>query len=120
MTTVHDKTHLDEIAVQNVRKNKEEVSLVPMGFTIGLALFALVLSLAGYGFRLAVGDDLNEVLRHAAMIVPAFVIGVPLLFWLGSLVFNKLMGATIQRRNALTLGWLTACVAMLWLMGTYS
>lgn len=120
MTTVHDKTHLDEIAVQNVRKNKDEVSLVPMGFTIGLALFALVLSLAGYGFRLAVGDDLNEVLRHAAMIVPAFVIGVPLLFWLGSLVFNNLMGATIQRRNALTLGWLTACVAMLWLMGTYS
>lgn len=120
MSTVHDKTHLDDIAVQNTNPNTDKVSLVPMGFTIGLALFALVLSLAGYGFRLAVGDDLTEVLQHAAVIVPAFVIGVPVLFWLGSLVFNKVTGATVQRRNALTLGWLTACVSMLWLMGTYS
>ncbi|MGE6571847.1 hypothetical protein [Psychrobacter namhaensis] len=95
-------------------------SLVPKGITIGLALFALVLSLAGYGFRLMVGDDVETVLRHAAVIVPSFVIGIPLFFWLGSRVLNKVRGMHIETRNALTLGWLTACVSMLWLMGTYS
>lgn len=39
-------------------------SLVPKGITIGMAVFALVLSLAGYGFRLLVGDDVQTVLRH--------------------------------------------------------
>nr|WP_242678617.1 hypothetical protein [Psychrobacter pygoscelis] len=91
-----------------------------MGITIGLALFALVLSLAGYGVRLALGEDSAVVLKHAAVLVPAFVIGIPLLFWLGSLLMNKLTGSNVQRRNAWTLGWLTACVAMLWLMGTNS
>lgn len=95
-------------------------SLVPKSITIGLAVFALILSLSGYGFRLAIGEDPAAVLKHAAVLVPAFVIGVPLLFWLGSLIMNKLTGSHIQRRNALTLGWLSACVAMLWLMGTYS
>lgn len=95
-------------------------SLVPKGITIGLAMFALVLSLAGYGFRLMIGDDVGTVLRHAAVIVPAFVIGIPLFFWLGSRLLNKVKGMHIETRNALTLGWLTACVAMLWLMGTYS
>lgn len=95
-------------------------SLVPKGITIGLAVFALVLSLAGYGFRLIIGDDVGTVLRHAAVIVPTFVIGIPLFFWIGSRVVNKVKGLHIETRNALTLGWLTACVAMLWLMGTYS
>lgn len=95
-------------------------SLVPKGITIGLATFSLVLSLAGYGFRLAIGDDVGTVLRHAAVIVPAFVLGIPLFFWLGSRVLNKVKGLHIETRNALSLGWLTACVAMLWLMGTYS
>lgn len=95
-------------------------SLVPKRVTIGLALFSLILSLSGYGFRLAVGEELTAVLKHAAMLVPAFVIGVPLLFWLGSLIMNKVTGSNIQRRNALTLGWLFSSVAMLWLMGTYS
>ena len=95
-------------------------SLVPKGITIGLAMLALVLSLAGYGFRLMVGDDLATVLRHAAVIVPKFVIGIPLFIWLGSRVVNKVKGLHIETRNALTLGWLTACVSMLWLMGTYS
>lgn len=95
-------------------------SLVPKNITIGLAVFSLVLSLAGYGFRLMIGDDVNTVLRHAAVIVPSFVIGVPLFFWVGSRVVNKVKGLHIETRNALTLGWLTSCVAMLWLMGTYS
>lgn len=99
---------------------EQKPSLVPKGITIGLAVFSLVLSLAGYGFRLMIGEDIESVLRHAAFIVPAFVLGIPLLFWLGSRVFNKVKGTHIETRNALTLGWLTACVSMLWLMGTYS
>jgi len=95
-------------------------SLVPKNITIGLAVFSLVLSLAGYGFRLMIGDNVGSVLRHAAVIVPAFVLGIPLFFWVGSRVVNKVKGLHIETRNALTLGWLTACVAMLWLMGTYS
>ena len=95
-------------------------SLVPKGITIGMAVFALVLSLAGYGFRLLVGDDDQTVLRHAAMIVPAFMLGIPLLFWVGSRILNKVKGLHIESWNAISLGYLTSCVSMLWLMGTYS
>ena len=95
-------------------------SLVPKGITIGLAIFALVLSLAGYGFRLLAGDNIGDVLRHAAVLVPAFVLGIPFLFWVGSRLFNKLNGTHIESRNAISLGYLTACISMLWLMGGYS
>lgn len=95
-------------------------SLVPKRITIGMAVFALVLSLAGYGFRLLVGDDVQTVLRHAAMIVPAFMLGIPLLFWVGSRILNKVKGLHIESWNAISLGYLTSCVSMLWLMGTYS
>lgn len=108
------------VSSEIMRETKPPRSLVPKGITIGLAVFALVLSLAGYGFRLMIGDDVGVVLRHAAVIVPTFVIGIPLFFWLGSRVVNKVKGLQIETRNALTLGWLTACVAMLWLMGSYS
>lgn len=95
-------------------------SLVPKGITIGLAVFAFVLSLAGYGFRLMVGDDVGTVLRHAAVIVPAFMLGIPLFFWLGSRILNKVKGLHIESWNAISLGYLTSCISMLWLMGTYS
>ncbi|WP_413787026.1 hypothetical protein [Psychrobacter sp. NG27] len=95
-------------------------SLVPKGITIGLAVFALVLSLAGYGFRLMVGDDVGMVLRHAAVIVPAFMLGIPLFFWVGSRILNKVKGLHIESWNAISLGYLTSCISMLWLMGTYS
>ena len=95
-------------------------SLVPKGITIGLAMFALILSLAGYGFRLMVGDDTGEVLRHAAVIVPAFMLGIPLFFWAGSRTLNKVKGMHIESWNAISLGYLTSCISMLWLMGTYS
>ena len=100
--------------------NPKSPSLVPKGITIGMAAFALVLSLAGYGFRLLVGDDVGEVLRHAAVIVPAFMIGVPLFFWVGSRILNKFKGLHIASWNAISLGYLTSCISMLWLMGTYS
>lgn len=105
---------------KSLDSSEPQRSLVPKNITIGLAVFSLVLSLAGYGFRLMIGDDVGSVLRHAAVIVPAFVLGIPLFFWVGSRVVNKVKGLHIETRNALTLGWLTACVAMLWLMGTYS
>ena len=95
-------------------------SLVPKGITIGMAAFALVLSLAGYGFRLLIGEDVGEVLRHAAVIVPAFMIGIPLFFWVGSRILNKVKGLHIASWNAISLGYLTSCISILWLMGTYS
>ena len=95
-------------------------SLVPKGITIGLAVFALILSLAGYVFRLIAGHDTTEVLLHAAVLIPAFVLGIPLLFWLGSRLFNKLNGTRIESWNAISLGYLTSCISLLWLMGTYS
>lgn len=95
-------------------------SLVPKGITIGMAVFALILSLAGYGFRLMVGDDVGEVLQHAVVVVPAFMLGIPLFFWLGSLVLNKVKGLHIASWNAISLGYLTSCISLLWLMGTYS
>lgn len=106
--------------IQGDGSSTKKRSLVPKGITIGLAVFALILSLAGYGFRLIVGDDVGEVVRHAAVVVPAFVLGIPLLFWLGSRAFNKIKGAKIESWNAISLGYLTSCISLLWLMGTYS
>ncbi|WP_227692971.1 hypothetical protein [Psychrobacter immobilis] len=52
--------------------------------------------LAGYGFRLMVGDDTGEVLRHAAVIVPAFMLGIPAFVLIGSRIFNKVKGTHIE------------------------
>ncbi|MEN8625728.1 hypothetical protein [Psychrobacter proteolyticus] len=111
---------LNQQARQALESETSQRSLVPRGITIGLAMFALVLSLAGYGFRLMVGDDVETVLRHAAVIVPAFMLGIPLFFWVGSRILNKVKGLHIETWNAISLGYLTSCVSMLWLMGTYS
>ena len=101
-------------------KSETQRSLVPKSITIGMAIFALVLSLAGYGFRLMVGDDFATVLRHAAVVVPIFMLGIPLFFWVGSRILNKVKGLRIESWNAISLGYLTSCISMLWLMGTYS
>ena len=103
-----------------VQHDLAKPSLVPKGITIGMAIFALVLSLAGYGFRLMIGDDVGTVLRHAAVIVPIFMLGIPLFFWVGSRILNKVKGLHIASWNAISLGYLTSCISMLWLMGTYS
>ena len=118
-----EQANSHEALNQQVRQSKSETpqrSLVPKGITIGMAMFALVLSLAGYGFRLMVGDDVGTVLRHAAVIVPAFMLGIPLFFWVGSRILNKVKGLHIESWNAISLGYLTSCISMLWLMGTYS
>ena len=106
--------------IDQTPKSEAQRSLVPKGITVGMAIFALVLSLAGYGFRLMVGDDVGTVLRHAAVIVPAFMLGIPLFFWVGSRILNKVKGLHIESWNAISLGYLTSCISMLWLMGTYS
>ena len=111
---------LNQQARQALDSEIPQRSLVPRGITIGLAMFALVLSLAGYGFRLMIGDDVETVLRHAAVIVPAFMLGIPLFFWVGSRILNKVKGLHIESWNAISLGYLTSCISMLWLMGTYS
>lgn len=71
-------------------------SLVPKGITIGLAIFALVLSLAGYGFRLMIGDDVGVVLRHAAVVIPTFVLGIPLFFGLARECLIKLKACILK------------------------
>jgi cation transport ATPase len=117
---VNSHETLNQQAKQSLESETSQRSLVPRGITVGLAMFALVLSLAGYGFRLMVGDDVETVLRHAAVIVPAFMLGIPLFFWVGSRILNKVKGLHIESWNAISLGYLTSCISMLWLMGTYS
>ncbi|GAF52620.1 hypothetical protein [Psychrobacter sp. JCM 18900] len=117
---VNSHETLNQQTRQSLTSETPQRSLVPRGITIGLAMFALVLSLAGYGFRLMVGDDVETVLRHAAVIVPAFMLGIPLFFWVGSRILNKVKGLHIESWNAISLGYLTSCISMLWLMGTYS
>ncbi|WP_245640039.1 hypothetical protein [Moraxella oblonga] len=95
-------------------------SLVPMGLTIGLGVFALILALAGYGFRLLAGDSLGAVVRHAFVVVSFFMMVVPCLFVGGAKLSNKFQGTNIQTRNAITLGFLISCVAILSIMGRYS
>lgn len=123
MSTQHSLSDVDSRDLQDNTvhplDNKPR-SLVPKGITIGLAVFALILSLAGYVFRLLAGHDTTEVVLHAAVLVPAFVLGIPLLFWLGSRLFNKVNGTHIESWNAISLGYLTSCISLLWLMGTYS
>lgn len=125
MSTQHSLSDVDTRDLQDNNRNQlphehKPRSLVPKGITIGLAIFALILSLAGYAFRLIAGHDTTEVVLHAAVLVPAFVLGIPLLFWLGSRLFNKINATHIESWNAISLGYLTSCISLLWLMGTYS
>ncbi|SIS01323.1 hypothetical protein SAMN02745664_11431 [Moraxella cuniculi DSM 21768] len=96
------------------------IGVVPMVFSVGLCLATIVLSAAGFGFRLMFGDPPEQVFRQAAVIVPAFVVVLPMMVWLGSIGLNKLGKAHIHPRNAWTLGWLLSTVALLSIMGVYS
>lgn len=101
-------------------QNHKSTDLVPIGVTIGLGVFALVLALAGYGFRLLAGHDVGAVIRHASVVVSFFVIVIPALFVGGAKLLNRFHGTNIQTRNAITLGYLTSVVAILTIMGRYS
>lgn len=93
---------------------------IPLGTTIGLGLFALCLSLAGYGLRLLTGEPLDSVLSHALRVVSFFMLGVPSLVCLMAMIMNRFFNHRINLKNAWTLGWLLSAVAMLSLMGVYS
>lgn len=95
-------------------------ALVPMGVTIGLGVFAFILSIAGYLLRLMIEKDKSAVLLHALKVVPVFMLVVPILMCAGAHLLNHLGKANIRMRNAWTLGWLLSCVAMLSIMGVYS
>ena len=64
-------------------------NLIPLGVTIGLTIFALLLTLMGYGFRLLVGDSMAEVARHAVVVLSFFLIVFPALITAGSKLMNK-------------------------------
>lgn len=95
--------------------------LVPKGVTIGLAAFAVILALAGFGFRLAIGEKFADILPNILLTTGIFWLAVPAFFVIGSKVLDKFSGKPpIHWRNALTLGLLFSCVSMLWLMAGYS
>ncbi len=95
-------------------------SLIPLSMTIGLGVFALLLTLMGYGFRLLKGDSIEAVARHALVVLSFFLIVLPALVTLGAWGMNKFTGSQIQTRNAWTLGLLLSCVMILTMMGQYS
>lgn len=97
-----------------------KTNVVPLGTTIALGVFAFCLSVAGYGFRLLLGEPVALVFAHAIKVVPFFMLGIPSLVCLVALIMNRFFGHHIATKNAWTLGWLLSAVAMLSLMGVYS
>lgn len=105
---------------QGAPNNAAKTGVVPTIITIGLGVFALLLSTAGYVFRLLFGDDTRTVLLHAAKVVPFFMLILPALFCLGAYGLNRFKDEKVAWQNAWTLGWLTSCVCLLHIMGVYS
>lgn len=100
-------------------------SLVPKGVTYGLGGFALLLAFAWMAMSMWSGSKLGQsmasLLPRVAIICAFFLVAVPLGFVVGARAMNRFSGnAPIQDRNALTLGLLFTCVAMLWVMSVYS
>ncbi len=105
---------------QSTIVNQQSPKLVPLGITIGLGLFALCLSLAGFVLMWLFGRPLSAVIMHALKVVPLFMLGIPCLICLGAKLMNHWQQSNIAMLNAWTLGWLLSCVAMLSIMGVYS
>lgn len=104
-----------------LQSTQNKTVLVPTGVTIGLAVFAVILALAGFGFRLAIGEKFADILPNILLTTGIFWFAVPAFFVVGSKVLDKFSGKPpIHWRNALTLGLLFSCVSMLWLMAGYS
>ncbi|MEY2863609.1 MAG: hypothetical protein RLY58_1316 [Pseudomonadota bacterium] len=89
-------------------------NLVPLPITVGLAVFAGILSLAGFIFLPPDARPLSTILTVFAV----YVLAVPLAFVLGGWVMRQVNGDAIHWRNALSLGLLVSVVAILWKMGT--
>lgn len=100
---------------------EDKVVIVPQGVTIGLVIFAIILGLAGFGFRLAIGEHFADILPNLLLTIGIFWVGVPVFFVVGSMVLNRFSNKPpIHWKNAVTLGLLFSCVSMLWLMSAYS
>lgn len=87
---------------------------VPVGITVGLAVFAVVLSLGSF-------IPMPAAERSIALIALVFlvhVIVIPASFVLGGWVMSKVNGDQIHWRNSLSLGLLISGVWMLWKMGS--
>lgn len=93
-------------------------SIVPKGLTLGLAIFAFLLGIAGFVVEIVLfGRTFAEILPNFIRVIAIFWLLIPCGFMLGAKILNKYSGKPpIQSRNALTLGLLFTCVAMLWLM----
>lgn len=105
--------------------NENKNALVPKGVTYGLGGFALLLACAWMAMSMWSGSKLGQsmasLLPRVAIICAFFLVAVPLGFVVGARAMNRFSGnAPIQDRNALTLGLLFTCVAMLWVMSVYS
>ncbi|WP_394261917.1 hypothetical protein [Moraxella boevrei] len=99
------------------------ISLVPKGLTIGLAVFAFLLGIAGFVVKIVLfGENFQQILPSFVRMVAIFWLLIPCGFMLGARLVNRFspiqaeQKQPIQPRNALTLGLLFSCVAMLWLM----
>lgn len=103
----------------NVQTPAPKVGLVPTGVTVGLGVFAFILSIAGYGFRLLV-EPFDVVFWHAIKLVPVFMIVVPALTCAFAVLINRFGDGNIAMKNAWTFGWLLSAVFMLSKMGVYS
>lgn len=91
-----------------------KTTLVPAGITMGLAVFAVVLSLGSF-------IPMPAAERSIALIALVFlihVIAIPASFVAGGWLMRKLSGDAIAWRNSLSLGLLISCVSMLWKMGS--
>lgn len=107
--------------IQSGSSSKAAAAVVPKRFTIGLAIFALILGLAGFVFRLIFGESLQQILPNLLVTGLIFWVLLPSGFMLGAKLLNQFSGRPpILMRNALTLGLLFSCVAMLWMMSVYS
>lgn len=100
-------------------------ALVPQGLTLGLGVFAVLLASAWMAMSVwsgsRIGQDVYSLLPRILLICAFFLVAVPLGFVVGARVLNRFSGKpAIYDRNALTLGLLFTCVAMLWVMSVYS
>lgn len=89
-------------------------TLVPAGITVGLAVFAVVLSLGSF-------IPMPAAERSMALIAVVFAVHVLIIpsgFVLGGWLMRKVNGDQIAWRNSLSLGLLISCVWMLWKMGS--
>ena len=81
-------------------------SLVPKGLTIGLAIFAVLLGLAGFGFRLMFGDSLSSILPLAGEYHCDFLVGYPTGFCRGLKDIKSLLRAcTDSKSQCINLGF---------------